>query len=190
MRLHKYLLAIDFDLTMTCGDHINKSWGDRLSKTLRRIKTKYPVSIFILSVASMSHIFQTIVLSGSSQLLLTMLDISMITNETTDVSRVDYNWGETKKERDEMIRKVTHTENTRDIDNIVAYKKTNYLSRKSREEDIPHSHVFFLDDNGYNVRFAHYHGFQAFQVDNKDKEKNIFKRLGMIERFIKENYKK
>lgn len=187
MRVEKYLLAIDFDLTMTVNDHMSKSWGDRLAQRLKHLSGKYPLEIFILSAANIAHIYQTIVLSGSPQLLLATLDMTMITNEAPDITSIDHSWGETRKKRENMIKKITNTENYQDVSLIVASKKTNYLIRRSNEEDIPHSHVFLLDDNSYNVRFANYHGFKAFQVDNNSKTDNIFKRLRQMEEMMRKN---
>lgn len=183
--LSQYLLAIDFDFTITNNDRINKSWGDRLAKRLRHLLEKYYIDIFILSAASISHIFQTIVLSGSSKLLLVILDMNMITHEMSSLAHIDHSWGETtRKKRNDMIHKITNTDNYQNVELIIASKKTNYLIQKSKKEGIPHSHVFFLDDNGVNIRFAKYHGFNAFQVDNKDKKKNIFAQLQHIEKIM------
>lgn len=188
MHVEKYLLAIDFDMTMTVTHRMSRSWGDRIAKKLKRLKELYPIEIFILSMANMAHIFHTILMSGSSQLLLVLMDTLMITNESKNIARINYDWGEDKKTMNKMIRTIIHTDdnnNNQNLDYIIAYKKTNFLIKKSKEEDIPHYHVFFLDDNSCNIRFAHYYGFNAIHVDNHDKQNNIFQQLDRIERFMK-----
>lgn len=186
MHIPKFLLAIDFDFTMTIDDHITKSWGDRLANKLNKLKTMFPLEIFILSVANMSHIFYTIVMSRSTKLLLTATNINMITHEAKNMFLLNHQRGETKKEREEMIRKIVPHKYINNIDPVIAYKKTHYLIRKSKEEGIPHSHVFFLDDNNLNIQFAKYHGFQTFLVDNRDKEKDVFAQLDKVKEMIRQ----
>lgn len=185
MRLHKFLLALDFDFTMTMDEHFTKSWGDRLANKLNRLHTMFPLEMIILSVANMSHIFYTIVMSGSSKLLITTTTMKMITNESKNISTINHQRGENRKEREEMIKKLVPPKFIHNIDPIIAYKKTNYLIQKSKEEGIPHSHVFFLDDNHLNIHFAKYHGFQTFLVDNQDKNKNVFAQLDKVKEILK-----
>jgi hypothetical protein len=185
MHLPKFLLAIDFDFTMTMDEHLTKSWGDRLSKKLIKLRSMFPLEIFILSVANIQHIFQTIVVSKSNELLYTVTTMPIITYEGDNLFLISHDRGETRKEREEMIRKIVPTKYIGTVDPIVAYKKTHYLLRRSKEENIPHSHVFFLDDNHLNIHFARYHGFHTFLVDNQVKEKNIFAQLDKVKDMLK-----
>lgn len=187
MRITRYFLAIDFDFTITAKDRLTKSWGNRLARKLNHLKILYPIEIFVLSVANISYILQTVIDSGSSELLKIFLNMPLITNEQTLITYVDHNWGESIKLRKEMIQKITHTEKFKDTGYIIACKKTIYLLNKSKIENVPHSHIFFLDDNRDNIRFASYYGFQAFMVDNENKEMNIFDRLDLIEKELKKH---
>jgi hypothetical protein len=187
MAQEKYFLAIDFDFTITVKDRLTKAWGDKLARKLNHLKNTYPIELFLLSVASMSYILQKVFVSGSSELLKILINIPLITNEDSLITRVDHKWGESVKNRKEMIKKITHTNHFNNIDYIIAYKKTSYLLIKSKLENSPHSHVFFLDDNRDNIRFASYYGFQALLVDNEKKEMSIFDRLDLIEGFLKKN---
>lgn len=185
MHIAKFLLAIDFDFTMTIDEHLTKSWGDRLSNKLNKLRSMFPLEIFILSVANMSHIFQTIVVSKSTKLLLTVTTMEMVTHESKNLLLINHERGETRKEREEMIRKIVPLKYIHNVDPIIAYKKTQYLLHKSKEEGIPHSHVFFLDDNNLNIHFAKYHGFHTFLVDNQIKDKNVFAQLDKVKDMLK-----
>lgn len=188
MRSKKYILAIDFDGTMTTKDRINKTWGDRLAGKLEHLKKTYPIHMYVLSVANISHIIYTVVMSGSVKLLMMFLHMPLITNESIDIERIDHNWGESIKTRKQMIRKITHKEDFRNTGYIIAYKKTNYLIRQSKLENVPHSHIFFLDDNHTNIHFATYYGFQSLIVDNSKKKMDIFERLNHVEEKLKKSF--
>lgn len=188
MRSKKYILAIDFDGTMTLRDHISKSWGDRLARKLAHLTKTYPIHMYVLSVANVMHIIYTVVLSGSVKLLMMFLHLPLATHELTDITRIDHNWGENLNERKQMIRKITHKEDYKNTGYIVAYKKTNYLLRQSKHDNVPHSHIFFLDDNHDNIHFASYYGFRAMTVDNSKKGMNIFDRLDEVEAELKRNF--
>lgn len=188
MRSKKYILAIDFDGTMTHKDRISKSWGDRLARKLDNLKKTYPLKLYVLSVANVSHIIYTVVMSGSVKLLLTFLHLPLVTNEATDIQRIDHNWGESVKTRKQMIKKITHKDDFKNTGYIIAYKKTNYLIRQSKLENVPHSHIYFLDDNHDNIHFASYYGFKALTVDNSKKNMNIFDRLDLVEEELKKNF--
>lgn len=188
MRLRKYVLVLDFDDTVTFKDHISKSWGDRLAGKLRHIQKTYPIEIYLLSMANISHIIHTLLLSGSVDLLVFFLNVSMIANELTDIQKINYNWGEKMKSRKEMIKKVTHTQDFHNIKHIIAYKKVNYMINHSKLENVPHSHVFFLDDNPDNIHFASYYGFNAFKVDNSKPKTTIFDRLDQIDKQLQKNF--
>lgn len=188
MRSKKYILAIDFDGTMTLKDRMSKSWGDRLARKLEHLKKTYPITICVLSVANISHIIYTVVMSGSVKLLMTFLHLPLVTNESANIQRIDYNWGENLKFRKEMIRKITHKEDYKNTAYIIAYKKTNYLIRQSKLDNVPHSHVFFLDDSHDNIHFATYYGFRALTVDNSKKHLNIFDRLDQVEEELKKSF--
>lgn len=188
MRSKKYILAIDFDGTITHKDRITKSWGDRLARKLDHLKKTYPLKIYVLSVANISHIIYNIVMSGSVKLLLTFLHLPLITNELSDIQRIDHNWGEHLKSRKQMIKKITHKDDFKNMGYIIAYKKTNYLIRQSKHENVPHSHIFFLDDNSDNIHFASYYGFKALIVDNTKKNMNIFDRLDLVGEELKKNF--
>ena len=188
--MKRYLLALDFDLTITVNDRLNKTRADRLAKRIRKMKQSYPVEIFILSVANFSHILYTVMISGSSMLLKELAEMPVITNETDHLIQIDPSWHEDKKGRKAMIQKITHGHDENDYNKITAYKKTNYLLHKSKEENIPHSHIFFLDDNHYNIAFARYYGFQTWLVNNEKKKEDLFQRLHIVEKLLKkENLK-
>lgn len=188
MRLNRYILAIDFDGTITHHDHISKSWGNRLAKKLDHLRQTYPIDIYILSMANSMHIFELVVMSGSVDLFKMLISLSLVTNDITDLEKLNYNWGESFKARKEMVRKVTHTENFHDTEYIIAYKKTNYMIGHSKVENIPHTHVFFLDDSPANVHFASYYGFQAMKIDNSKPTMTIFDRLDRIEEKLKKSF--
>lgn len=187
----RFLLALDFDATITIDDHIPKVWGDRLAKKIRQMQSRFPMlDIFILSAANKAHIFQTTSMSGSTGLLLTLMDIPMITNEINPISRINHDWKENSRTRKQMIEKLTHIPYVRNnIEFIVAYKKTNYLIYMSTQMNIPHSHVYLLDDNPSNIHFASYHGFHALSINNHDKYYNIFKRLDEVIKSIQTKLK-
>jgi len=154
MRSKKYFIAIDFDFTITTNDSITRAWGDKLARKLDHLTNTYPVELFILSVANMSYILQKVLVSGSSELLKFFLHVPLVTSEEEDVTRIDHKREENMKNRKEMIKKITHTDNFKDVEYIIAHKKTNYLLLKSKLENTIHSHIFFLDDNrDYPFRF-------------------------------------
>lgn len=188
MRPKKYILAIDFDGTMTSKDRISKSWGDRLAKKLTHLKKTYPLYMYVLSVANIAHIMSIVIMSGSVELLMTFLHMPLVTNELPDIQRVNHNWGENLRSRKQMIRKLTHKEDYTNIGYIIAYKKINYMIRQSKLDNVPHSHVFFLDDNHDNIHFATYYGFRALAVDNSKKDTNIFDRLDLVEKELKQTF--
>jgi len=188
MRTKKYILAIDFDGTITRNDRISKSWGDRLAQKLDHLRKTYPIKVYVLSVANVSHIIYTVVMSGSVKLLMTFLHMPLVTNESVDIERIDHNWGESVKTRKQMIKKITKKEDFRNTGYIIAYKKTNYLIRQSTLDNVPHSHIYFLDDNHDNIHFATYYGFRALTVDNSKKNMNIFDRLDLVEEELKKSF--
>lgn len=185
MRIHKYILALDFDYTLTIGEHVSRTWADRLAKKLNRLRDMFPLEIFILSVANISHILFSVMNSHSTQLLETFNSMEIVSYDSDNIYRLEHERGETRKQREAMIKKIVPPNYVRNIDPIIAYKKTNYLLRKSKQENIPHSHVFFLDDNNLNIHFAKYHGFQTFLVDNQHKDKNIFTQLDKVRDILK-----
>lgn len=183
--MKRYLLALDFDLTITVKDRLNKSRATRLARTLRRLKQRYDLDVFILSVANFSHILYTVMNSKSTELLKELAEMTVITNETDHLIQIDPRWHEDKKGRKAMIQKITHGHDENDYNKIIAYKKTNYLLYKSKEEKVPHSHIFFLDDNQYNIAFARYYGFQTFMVNNQIRSEDLFERLKLVENLLK-----
>lgn len=183
--MKRYLLALDFDLTITVKDRLNKTRADRIARKIRKLKRLYPIEIFILSVANFSHILYTVMTSGSTKLLKELAEMNVITNETDHLIKIDPKWHEDKKSRKAMIEKITHGHDENDYNKIIAYKKTNYLLHKSKEEGIPHSHIFFLDDNQYNIAFARYYGFHTFIVNNQIRSADLLERLKLVENLLK-----
>ena len=184
MRSNKFILALDFDQTLTMQEgFIPKTWGDRLATAIRRVQRKCPLlEIFVLSAANANHILHLVALSGSNDLVRIMSSIPFVTNENRNLFHLNHEWKETSKGRKEMIEKLAHTTPLENLELIVAYKKTNYLIHKSMETGIPHSHIYLVDDNYHNIRFAKYHGFQTMSVDNHNPSTNIFQRLQEIEK--------
>lgn len=182
----KFLLAIDFDATITIYDDIPKKWGDRLARRIQYLKNTFPMlEICILSAANKTHILYTTYMSGSKALLDMIMGIDMSTNESASIAHINHKWKESSILRKKMIETVTRIPFVRDnIEFIIAYKKTNYLIHRSKKLKIPHDHVFLLDDNLNNIYFASHYGFNALSTNNHDKEHNLFARLNEVEKFI------
>ena len=175
MPTNRFILALDFDETLTKHDgNITKTWGDRLANAIKRLQRKCPsLGVCILSAATTDHIHEVLVDSGSKELIAVLLSIAMITNTTNNMFFIQTG-------HNPLIEQVI----LQNLEEMIAYKKTNYLINKSMETGIPHSHIFLLDDNRHNIRFAKYYGFQTMRVDNQRPTINILKRLEQVENKI------
>ena len=171
MRTNRFILALDFDQTLTMPDGlITKSWGNRLAKAIQRLQRKCPsLDVIVLSAATIEHIHHVVALSGSKNLLAVFRSLVIIANTTDNLLSLYHG-------QNQMIEQVIF----QNLELMIAYKKTNYLINKSIETGIPQSHIFLLDDNRHNIRIAKRHGFQTMRVDNQHPTINILTRLEQV----------
>lgn len=177
MLTKKKFLVLDFDQTITSWkDALTKSSADKLAKILNDLMEKHNVHVIVLSMANKAHILTTVHLSKSKPLLRIFSQIPLVTVENRrKIFEIDRSFGESVKTKNEMIEKVMGKKNilNQDPDCIRAYKKTNYLLRLSREENVPRHDIYFLDDNHYNIHFASHYNFNTYQVVNKPNTKRF-----------------
>ena len=171
MPTNRFILALDFDETLTNQDQtITKTWGDRLAKAIQRLQRKCPsLDVCILSAATTDHIRHVVAVSGSNELVAVLRSLVIIANLSKNMFYIQTG-------HNPFIEQLILL----NLEWMIAYKKTNYLIRKSTETGIPYSHIFLLDDNRHNIRFAKYYGFQTMRVNNQHPTTNIFTCLTQV----------
>lgn len=185
--MKKYLLVLDFDNTITDWDgSLGLKRGDKIAHLLLEFVRRFNIDPILLSIANKAHILSTVEQSQSKLLMEIIENIPLITEEfISSIPKLNRNREESVKKKNKMIMEVFGDPDLLNHpDAIRAYKKTNSLQRIAKLHNLSPKHIFFLDDNPYNILFAKSYGFNAHQVFNRSKQQNIFSLLEKIEKKI------
>lgn len=164
------LFIFDFDGCIT-------DWNDNLSfERAERIAGLMAFFlqngfIEIISLANLSHIHLTVKQSKSKQLIQIFNNIPWTEWNTIEdrahLFHINPSRKESITEQHKMIFNVMKSKKWfDDLECIRAYKKSNALFYISKKYNISPDHVFFFDDNMFNIIFARSNGFKAFFVNN------------------------
>lgn len=183
----KNLLVLDFDNTITdVDDSLSKKRADQIAKLLVDILSTTDTELILLSVANKAHIRSMVKKSKSFLLNFLIQNILLITEEDRGlVQKFDPLRNESEKKKNSMVMKVLN--NPKFLNNQEcsrAYKKTNSLLRLAKFHHLPKSKIFFLDDNIFNIKFAHHYGFTTFLIRNDHPTRNILQTLQSLQSFL------
>jgi len=175
------IFALDFDGTFSDRRyHLSYSSAEKIAQLLLPLQDQ----IFIISFASVLHIFNTIQKSQSLQLLKLFKKLQsmnrLYTMETFIPGprvKIIPKLHENGQQRQAWIRKLL-MEQRIDFDRLeeedlfpylMAYKKCRILKNLSDQYHIAPNRIYFFEDNPYNYGLAKSQGYHAVLVDNSTK---------------------
>lgn len=184
------LFIFDFDGCIT--DWNDQLPRDRANKIAHAMNFLFQYgAIEIISMANRAHINAMVQQTKSKSLIKVFDQIPWSQWSTIEkrehLTQINPSRRESEKKQRAMIMEIMKSEQwLTDLDCIYAYKKTHALNAISKNYGIAPEHIYFFDDNMYNIIFARSNGFKALLVNNHPAmfELNLRTQLGMVQKEI------